>query len=135
MNNASSAAGPEAVSVTDAWNATEFLPDRTPDTTSDRHFAVVTPYRDGAVFLANYAGSSEWERHSAGDEIVTVVEGATTMTLWIDGAGVQRTMGAGELIVVPQGVWHRFDSPDGVRVLTVTPQPTDHHNGETPPGG
>lgn len=30
------------------------------------------------------------------------------------------------VIVVPQGHWHRFDAPDGVTVLSATPQPTDH---------
>ena len=35
-------------------------------------------------------------------------------------------MGAGELIVVPQGTWHRFESPEPVEVVTFTPQPTDH---------
>jgi len=29
-------------------------------------------------------------------------------------------------VIVPQGVWHRFDTPEEVRVLSVTPQPTDH---------
>lgn len=124
---------PQPISINDAWASTTFLPDRTPTTESADHFAVVTEYRDGAVFLANYAGSSEWERHSAGDEIVSVVSGSTTMTLWIDDAEVAHTMGEGEMIVVPQGVWHRFDSPDGVQVLTVTPQPTDHHIGDRPP--
>jgi len=64
---------------------------------------------------------------------VMVVEGSTTMSLWIDGAEVSHTMGAGELIVVPQGTWHRFSTPEGVRVMTVTPQPTDHHVGDVPP--
>jgi len=33
---------------------------------------------------------------------------------------------AGMLAVVPQGAWHRFDSPDGVSLMTATPQPTEH---------
>jgi len=28
--------------------------------------------------------------------------------------------------VVPQGTWHRFEAPVGVKVMTVTPLPTDH---------
>ncbi len=27
---------------------------------------------------------------------------------------------------VPQGIWHRFESPKGVNVQSITPQPTDH---------
>ena len=39
---------------------------------------------------------------------------------------------AGMLIVVPQGCWHRFQAPDGVTVLSATPQPTDHSIAENP---
>jgi hypothetical protein len=27
---------------------------------------------------------------------------------------------------VPQGAWHRFESPDGVTLMTATPKPTEH---------
>lgn len=30
------------------------------------------------------------------------------------------------MVIVPLGMWHRFDSPDGVTLITATPQPTDH---------
>jgi mannose-6-phosphate isomerase-like protein (cupin superfamily) len=33
---------------------------------------------------------------------------------------------AGMMAIVPQGTWHRFEAPDGVCVMTATPQPTDH---------
>jgi mannose-6-phosphate isomerase-like protein (cupin superfamily) len=125
---------PTPVSLTEAWTSTTFLRDRSPTTDDTGYFAVVTPYRDGAVFLANYAGWSNWERHPVGEEIVTVVSGSTTMTLLIDGQEVTHDLGAGDMIVVPTGVWHRFDSPDGVRVMTVTPQPTEHHDGDGLPG-
>jgi mannose-6-phosphate isomerase-like protein (cupin superfamily) len=32
----------------------------------------------------------------------------------------------GEMLVVPKDIWHRFESPDGVKVMTITPQPTEH---------
>jgi mannose-6-phosphate isomerase-like protein (cupin superfamily) len=35
-------------------------------------------------------------------------------------------LSAGQILVVPQGVWHRFECPDGVKVMTITPQPTEH---------
>ncbi len=124
---------PTPVSLDDAWATLTHLPDRTPATTSADCFATVTDYRDGAVFLADYAGSSAWERHPVGDEIVTVVSGSTTMTMLIDGEEVPYLMGPGQLIIVPQNTWHRFDAPDGVRVMTVTPQPTEHHRETAPP--
>ena len=127
---------PQPVSVDAAWASTTFLPDRTPttaDTAASPWAAVVTPYRDGGVFIAQYAGSSAWERHPVGDEIVTVIDGETTMTMWIDGAEAAHTMGSGEMIIVPQNTWHRFDTPVGVKVMTVTPQPTEHFVGDEPP--
>ena len=36
------------------------------------------------------------------------------------------------LIVVPRGCWHRFEAPNGVTPMTVTPLPTDHSTAEDP---
>jgi len=30
------------------------------------------------------------------------------------------------VVVVPQNAWHQFEAPDGVCVMTATPQPTEH---------
>lgn len=120
---------PVAISIDEAIATLRFLPDRTPagtDEESTDSFRQLTAYRDGAIFVGHWAGSSEWERHTAGDEIVMVVEGTTTI-FFLDGAAEHpRELRAGELVVVPQGTWHRFETPDGVKVLSVTPQPTDH---------
>lgn len=123
---------PQPISLDAVWETTTYLPDRTPVTETTDHFATVADYRDGGIFMANYAGSSEWERHHA-DEVVVVIDGSTSMTLLIDGKPVAHTMGKGEMIIVPSSTWHRFDSPDGVKVMTLTPQPTDHYSGDTPP--
>ncbi|MET0880213.1 MAG: cupin domain-containing protein [Acidimicrobiales bacterium] len=113
-------------SIDEAFAGVNFLAERTPESQDEEFSARVAPYRDGGVFVSHYAGSSEWERHPVGDEIVVVVEGATTMFLLIDGEEVAQAMGPGELVVVPQDTWHRFETPDGVKVVSVTPQPTDH---------
>jgi len=117
---------PSSVSIAAALAGLTFLPDRSPDTTREDWAAAVTPYRDGAMFVAHYAGTSEWERHGVGDEIVIALEGATTLTLLVDDEEVPYPLAAMEMLVVPQGVWHRFETPDEVKVLSVTPQPTDH---------
>jgi hypothetical protein len=36
------------------------------------------------------------------------------------------------MVVVPQNVWHQFQAPDGVRVMTTTPQPTQHLTVDVP---
>ena len=60
-----------------------FVGDRTPASTDEQlsgAFAQLASYRDGSVFIGHYAGNSEWERHTQGDEIVYVLEGQTTLT-------------------------------------------------------
>ena len=117
------------ISIADSLARLTFLFDRTPDTSeaeSQDAFAMLCPYRDGGIFIGHYAGYSEWERHGAGDEIVYVVEGQTTLFRLEQGQEVASTLGPGELMVVPKGTWHRFETPDGVKIMTVTPQPTDH---------
>lgn len=119
----------QPVSIQAVLDTVQFLPDRTPHTTDDEAasaFAKVSDYRDGGVFVTHYAGNSEWERHPQGDEIVMVLEGATRLFLLSDGKEQGHDLNAGELLVVPQGVWHRFETPDGAKIMTVTPQPTDH---------
>ena len=89
-------------------------------------FAALAPFRDGGIFAGSFSGESPWERHRNGDELVHILDGATTLTIMTDDGPRSFDMTAGMLIVVPRGHWHRFRAPDGVTVLTATPQPTDH---------
>jgi len=89
-------------------------------------FAEVAPYRDGAVYVSFYSGSSEWERHPKGDEVVMVLEGTTTVVLLRNAKEEQHFLTEHELIVIPVGVWHRFEGSDRLKVMTITPQPTEH---------
>lgn len=119
----------KVVSVEEVFGQLKHLADRTPATTpedSKDSYAVLSEYRDGAIYVTHYSGYSEWERHSNGDEIVYLLEGETNIVFLEGDKEVSNKLISGQLIVVPQNVWHRFESPKGVRVLTVTPQPTDH---------
>jgi mannose-6-phosphate isomerase-like protein (cupin superfamily) len=103
---------------------------RTPQTTraerqgSSRSLA---EYRDGAIFTTKFTGEGGWERHRNGEEIVQIIDGNTTVHLITEG-GDRETLElrAGMIAIVPQAAWHRFSSPNGVTLMTVTPQPTDH---------
>ncbi|MEK9725081.1 MAG: hypothetical protein VW405_16580, partial [Rhodospirillaceae bacterium] len=46
---------------------------------------------------------------------------------------VTRALTAGMLVIVPAGVWRSFHAPDGVTLMTVTPQPTEHTEADDPP--
>lgn len=118
-----------AISISNALNKLSRYDGRTPQTKDDEMggaFAILSDYRDGAIYIGDYSGFSEWERHPAGDELVTVLCGETNLVLLTKEGEISNHLTEGGLLVVPQGVWHRFESPEGVKVLTVTPQPTDH---------
>ena len=105
------------------------LTGRTPTSTESERakaFGRVAQYRDGAIFTAKFAGKSAWERHPQGDEIVQIVDGTTTLHL-ITAEGRQSLyLRAGMMAIVPRNAWHQFDAPNGVCVMTATPQPTEH---------
>lgn len=117
-------------SITEALAGLTFLPNRTPGMAieggAEDAFAELAAYRDGAIYVGHYSGSSEWERHSNGDEIVMALEGSTTIILRANSDDERILLGAGDVIVVPKGIWHRFEDSKDLKVLTVTPQPTDH---------
>lgn len=108
---------------------TTMLRNRTPQTTraerqgSSRNIA---RYRDGAIFVSSFAGEGGWERHRNGEEIVHILDGDTTLHLITADGPETLKLNAGMMAIVPQGTWHRFAAPQGVTVMTVTPQPTDH---------
>jgi len=102
---------------------------RTPETTPQERegaFARLAPYRDGAIFTAKFAGDGAWERHPNGDEIVQIVDGATTLHIMTDAGPQSSSLKAGMMAIVPQNTWHRFEAPNGVSLMTATPQPTEH---------
>jgi mannose-6-phosphate isomerase-like protein (cupin superfamily) len=102
---------------------------RTPETPAaarEGAFARLAPYRDGAIFSAKFSGESSWERHPNGEEIVQIVEGATTLHVMTDDGPQSFALSAGMIAIVPQNTWHRFEAPDGVSLMTATPQPTEH---------
>lgn len=122
---------PQPIAIHEAIADLTFLPDRTPTTTAEESadaFARLCAYRDGAIFVGRWAGKSEWERHSAGDEIVMVIGGETTITFLAEDDEGSSRLRTGDLVVIPRGTWHRFATPDEVKVLSVTPQPTDHRS-------
>lgn len=120
---------PAATNLDEVQSGLRVATDRTPES-SDADlagvFATLSGYRDGGVYTGEWAGRSEWERHPVGDEIVMVLDGRTTLHTLDAGGELAHEMGPHDLIVVPQGTWHRFETPERVRVLSVTPQPSDH---------
>jgi mannose-6-phosphate isomerase-like protein (cupin superfamily) len=89
-------------------------------------FVTLAPYRDGNIYSAKFSGDAAWERHPNGDELVQIVDGSTTLHLITDDGPETHELSAGMVAVVPQNTWHRFEAPEGVSLMTATPQPTEH---------
>jgi mannose-6-phosphate isomerase-like protein (cupin superfamily) len=119
------------IPIAQAISGLEYLPHRTPQMAftggSERAFAKLSEYRDGAVYVGFYSGDSEWERHPIGDEIVLVLDGSTTVIVRSNGEDRPTSLMRDDLFVVPANTWHRFSGSSKLKVMTITPQPTDHH--------
>jgi mannose-6-phosphate isomerase-like protein (cupin superfamily) len=89
-------------------------------------FITLASYRDGGIFSGSFWGESQWERHPKGEEFVHILDGTTSVTIVTDDGPQSFEMTAGMMIVVPQGHWHQFQAPNGVTLMTITPQPTEH---------
>lgn len=88
-------------------------------------FATLAPFGNGNIYSAKFSGDGAWERHPNGDELVQIVEGSATLHVMTEDGGASYPVTAGMVIVVPQGTWHRFESKDGVGLVTA-PKPTEH---------
>ncbi|HZK88821.1 MAG TPA: cupin domain-containing protein [Stellaceae bacterium] len=107
------------------------LRNRRPETTEAERkasgaFVTLAPFRDGNIYSAKFSGNAAWERHPNGDELVQIVDGATTLQLMTDNGLQSHELKAGMVAVVPQNTWHRFHAPNGVSLVTATPKPTEH---------
>ncbi len=125
----------KAIDIEAALATRPVLRERSPETPADEEaeaFATLAAFRDGGIFAGSFEGESAWERHPNGDELVHILSGETTLTILTDGGPQALEMKAGMLTVVPRDCWHRFHAPNGVTVLTATPQPTDHSTAEDP---
>jgi mannose-6-phosphate isomerase-like protein (cupin superfamily) len=101
---------------------------RTPQSTmADRKGsgARLAAYRDGGLFVTKFAGKGHWEAHLPGDELVYIVDGAATLEIVGEDGPKSFALRGGMLAVNPQGAWHRFQSPHGVTLMTLTPAPSE----------
>ena len=119
------------IDVTGETGKLAMLRDRRPDMLEAERresgaFATLTPFRDGNIFAAKFSGNGAWERHPNGDELVQVLDGETRFHIITDEGPQTHVLKAGMLVVVPQGAWHRFESSEGVCLITATPKPTEH---------
>jgi len=63
------------------------------------------------------------EVHPDGDELLYMVSGAVTVRLELPEGERTVDLGAGDAVVVPQGIWHRITLREPGRLIHVTPGP------------
>ena len=82
-----------------------------------------TELHDGRLLMAHdvNADMTHWEMHPAGDELLFLSSGAVTVVL--DEPAGERTvaLGAGQVCIVPKGIWHRLSVQMPGRLLFITP--------------
>jgi quercetin dioxygenase-like cupin family protein len=81
--------------------------------------ALLGSYRDGLLLLGKSAGTGHWETHPA-DELLYVLDGAMILDIVEKDGPRSYAAGAGSIVIVPQGAWHRAHSADGRTVFSAT---------------
>ena len=67
-------------------------------------------------------GTSPWEKHTNGDEMLYVADGCVSVEiLEDDGSSESFEIGDGQLIVVPSGKWHQLTATNNVNILFASP--------------
>jgi len=68
-----------------------------------------------------------WERHPAGDEILTLLSGEMVVVLETAAGEQHVPLKSGETFIVPKGVWHRAIVRAPGRLMFVTPGAGTEH--------
>ena len=80
-------------------------------------------FDESSIGIGRYvAGSSPWERHKNGDELLLVTDGEVQIEV-IEPSGDSWTeqLKQGSLFVVPKGKWHQLTATDNVNILYISP--------------
>lgn len=111
---------------------------RTPDSSHDDldpHFKGLGSFNGAAINVGGFEGGGCWERHTAGEELVQVLDGEAELVMMGEKGEERVKLTKGQFAVVPPGLWHRFEAPKGLTLFAATPQPTDHFYGDDPRKG
>ena len=124
----------KSIDIKDEILQMKFLEGRNRFSDTTGVFARLGEYRgDSMISAGGFSGTRQWERHPNGDEIVQIIKGSTKVTLLTAAGPEEHNLNAGMFIIIPQNTWHQFNAPDGVTLMTTTPQPTEHIEDEFPP--
>jgi quercetin dioxygenase-like cupin family protein len=106
-----------------------------PNTTAaeaEAAFPMLARFEQGGIFAGRFSGQSPWERHATGDELLHVLEGEVDVTVLTADGAVTATVRAGQIFIVPRGLWHRQLPRPSVTLVTATPPHSDISFAENP---
>jgi len=80
-------------------------------------------FNEWSIGIGRYvAGSSPWEKHNNGDELLLVTDGEVQIeVLEHSGDSWTELLAHGSLFVVPKGKWHQLTATDNVNILYISP--------------
>ena len=124
----------QACDLEEVLDTFTFYSGHAPHTTDTKGmFARVADFQEGSIFPVRFSDASQWERHPTGDEIGLILKSSVALTLKsAEQTGSVDPM-AGMIAIVPQNTWYQFSAPDGVNLMTMTPQPAEYIEAAEPP--
>lgn len=79
-------------------------------------------FNSTSLGLGRYVpGSSPWERHNNGDELLYVVDGEVEIEVLEGDGSFRKTLRQGTLFVVPRGRWHQLTAHAPVNIMYSSP--------------
>jgi quercetin dioxygenase-like cupin family protein len=89
-------------------------------------FWKLAAFNEGNAWIGEYEGESPWEMHPEGEELSVVLHGSVDFILELADRVHTVPVTAGEILVIPRGIWHRQVSHGQVRSLGATSGRTEH---------
>jgi quercetin dioxygenase-like cupin family protein len=89
-------------------------------------------FNRGSTWVGRFRGTSPWERHPDGDELLHVLEGDVHVVVLKARGQTRVKLTAGSMFVVPRGLWHRHEATRMVLECGATSGRTQHSTAEDP---
>lgn len=82
--------------------------------------------------VASFVGRPPWELHNGDDELLHILAGECDLTVLSNDTEETRSLRQGDVVLVPQGCWHRSHAASGVTLLFMTPSEGSEHSWDDP---
>lgn len=100
----------------------------------DRGTRFLTTLNRCTLGVSWFSGSSHWELHAGGDELLHILDGEAEVVTMTHSGPVRTLLGSGSIFICPQGLWHRVrPRSEQVSMFFATPEGTQAHRGDAPP--